>query len=148
MSDEKRDYDVGYGKPPVHGRFKPGQSGNPKGRPKGAKNLKTDLSEELAERIQIREGGKSLKISKQRAVLKALVSKALGGDPRSATILIGLIAKLIEPDDSPQAEETLGPDDLEIIEAFLKRRLNPSQQTNRNSGGPVRPGSAEGVNND
>ena len=24
---------VGYGKPPVHSRFKPGHSGNPKGRP-------------------------------------------------------------------------------------------------------------------
>ena len=29
------DYAVGYGKPPQHSRFKPGRSGNPKGRPKG-----------------------------------------------------------------------------------------------------------------
>lgn len=29
-------YDVGYGKPPEATRFKPGISGNPKGRPKGA----------------------------------------------------------------------------------------------------------------
>ena len=28
------DYEVGYGKPPKHSRFKPGQSGNPKGRPR------------------------------------------------------------------------------------------------------------------
>ena len=28
------DYEVGYGKPPVSGRFKPGQSGNPSGRRK------------------------------------------------------------------------------------------------------------------
>lgn len=28
-------YDVGYAKPPVGTRFKPGQSGNPKGRPRG-----------------------------------------------------------------------------------------------------------------
>jgi hypothetical protein len=27
-------YDVGYGKPPADTSFKPGQSGNPKGRPK------------------------------------------------------------------------------------------------------------------
>ena len=26
---------VGYGRPPMHSRFKPGQSGNPKGRPVG-----------------------------------------------------------------------------------------------------------------
>ena len=35
MSEDKRDYEVGRGKPPVHTRFKKGQSGNPRGpRPK------------------------------------------------------------------------------------------------------------------
>lgn len=29
-------YLVGYGKPPLHTRFKPGQSGNPRGRPRRA----------------------------------------------------------------------------------------------------------------
>jgi hypothetical protein len=28
------DYEIGYGRPPRHSQFKPGQSGNPKGRPK------------------------------------------------------------------------------------------------------------------
>jgi hypothetical protein len=31
--DNERDYEVGYGKPPRHTRFKSGQSGNPRGRP-------------------------------------------------------------------------------------------------------------------
>lgn len=30
---------VGYGRPPAHTRFKPGQSGNPKGRPSGKKAM-------------------------------------------------------------------------------------------------------------
>ncbi len=51
------DYDVGYGKPPQHTRFRKGQSGNPTGRPKGARNLKTELLEELQEQILVREGG-------------------------------------------------------------------------------------------
>ena len=43
MSDafDSDDGQVGYRKPPVHTRFKPGQSGNPKGRPKGPRNLAT-----------------------------------------------------------------------------------------------------------
>ena len=35
----ERDYEVGYGKPSAHTRFRKGQSGNPKGRGKGAKSF-------------------------------------------------------------------------------------------------------------
>jgi hypothetical protein len=40
---KKSDRGSGYGKPPLHTRFKPGQSGNPRGRPKGSLNFTTDL---------------------------------------------------------------------------------------------------------
>ena len=39
-------YEVGYGKPPTGSQFKPGRSGNPKGRARGAKNRLPSLSEE------------------------------------------------------------------------------------------------------
>ena len=32
-------YEVGYGRPPQHTQFRPGQSGNPAGRRKGVRNL-------------------------------------------------------------------------------------------------------------
>ncbi|MFG1261012.1 DUF5681 domain-containing protein [Xanthobacter flavus] len=57
MAKKRTDYEVGYRKPPVHARFKKGQSGNPKGRCKGTQNLATDFGEELGERIRVREGG-------------------------------------------------------------------------------------------
>jgi hypothetical protein len=34
MSETKREYAATYRKPPLHTRFKKGQSGNPRGRPK------------------------------------------------------------------------------------------------------------------
>jgi Family of unknown function (DUF5681) len=56
-TDPAASYEVGYGRPPRHSRFKPGQSGNPKGRPKGSKSLKTLLEGALSLPITITECG-------------------------------------------------------------------------------------------
>lgn len=45
-----REYPVGYGKPPKHSQFKPGQSGNPSGRPKKAKTI-ADAFSKLARKV-------------------------------------------------------------------------------------------------
>jgi hypothetical protein len=55
--------EVGYGRPPQAHRFKPGQSGNPRGRPKGAKNEATILRDLLNRKIDVREGGRVRKIT-------------------------------------------------------------------------------------
>jgi uncharacterized protein DUF5681 len=123
MSDESRPDTVGYCRPPLHTRFKPGQSGNPRGRPKGTANLKTDLGEELSERIRVREGERNLKVSKQRAMLKALVAKALKGDARAATVILNLVSKLFEPEAVAEQAPTLTADDQAILERFLARSL-------------------------
>ena len=114
---------VGYRKPPTKTRFKAGQSGNPNGRPKGSVNLKTDLRSELSEKIRIREGERSLKVSKQRAMLKALVAKALKGDARAANVVLTLVDRLFEPEAVAEEVPALTADDQAILERFLARRL-------------------------
>jgi hypothetical protein len=47
------DSSIGYGRPPMHTRFKPGQSGNVKGRPRGSKNLTTTMTKELNQKVTI-----------------------------------------------------------------------------------------------
>jgi len=56
---------VGYGKPPRHSRFKPGRSGNPRGRPKGAVGCKTILERVVLARHTVIEQGKR----QQRTIL-------------------------------------------------------------------------------
>jgi len=112
---------VGYGKAPEATRFKPGKSGNPKGRPKGSLNLATDLSAELGEQITVREGGRQHRISKQRALVKSLMAKALQGDVRATTAVLALYARVIsEPEDEGRPIEE---DELLIIRRFGPRLL-------------------------
>jgi hypothetical protein len=124
MTEDNINNKVGYRRPPAHTRFRPGQTGNPKGRIKGTANLRTDLREELSELIHIREGDRDLKVSKQRAMLKALVAKALRGDARAANVVLGLVWKLFEPEAETEPIPSLTDDDQAILERFLARRMS------------------------
>jgi hypothetical protein len=87
----KTDYAVGYGKPPIASRFKPGQSGNPKGRPKGSMSARTLLDKALSTTITITENGMSRTVQHREALFKSLTAKALKGDMRSLALIIKLM---------------------------------------------------------
>ncbi len=102
---EQDDNGIGYGRPPLHSRFKPGESGNPRGRPKGTASFKSDLLEELSETIAVREGGSEVRITKRRAIVNQLVAASIG-NPKAATALINLCAKLFRDQEAdPRAAE-------------------------------------------
>jgi hypothetical protein len=116
------DYKIGYGKPPKTGQFKKGKSGNPRGRPKGSLNLATDLTAELGEHITVREDGRPRKVSKQRALIKSLMAKALQGDVRAMASLLALYARVITepPHDEAMPIDT---DELQVLKRFAPRLL-------------------------
>lgn len=81
-------YDVGYGKPSAETRFKPGQSGNPRGRPKGARNklpalneerLKSIILEEAYRAIRINDGDRQIKVPMAQAIVRAVAVNAVKG---------------------------------------------------------------------
>jgi hypothetical protein len=80
---EDRSYEVGYGKPPKHTRFKPGQSGNPKGRKPGSRNVMTLLEQTLFDSVKVRENGKVRRVPAIQACLLNLRNQAIKGDPKA-----------------------------------------------------------------
>ena len=97
-----RAYEVGYGKPPESTRFKPGRSGNPRGRSKGSKNKHPSLSEERIKRlileeayrtIPIIEKGRRVTIPIMTAVLRAVAMNAAKGNNRAAGLFTTLVSK-------------------------------------------------------
>ena len=84
------DYKVGFCRPPLHTRFKPGQSGNPSGRAKGSQNFKTLLDRILKEEVSLQDGSQSRKISKAEAIMRRLIVGALKGDSRDLHALFRL----------------------------------------------------------
>jgi hypothetical protein len=103
--DNQRDYEVGYGKPPHHTRFKKGQSGNPRGRPKGSKNLPTLLSEALNEPVVVAENSRRRKITMRQAIIKQLVKRSATADLRAMKILLDMVRDL-EGQTEPASPET------------------------------------------
>jgi hypothetical protein len=119
---KRRDYELGYGKPPQATRFKQGQSGNPNGRPKGTRNLATELQEELNEKITVREGMATRAISKQRAMVKSMMNAALKGDMRAVAQITALMDRYMDKVEREKAEQTLGAEDEAILARFQARR--------------------------
>lgn len=109
---------VGYGKPPRAHQFKPGQSGNPRGRPKGARSESTILHDLLHRKIEIRDGGRLRKITVLEAILLRFTEDSLKGNTKSAALLLSRYGAMVsgETPISDTSEE-----DREILEAFAQR---------------------------
>ncbi|HEV7340198.1 MAG TPA: DUF5681 domain-containing protein [Sphingopyxis sp.] len=155
MADGKNDYDVGYGKPPKHSRFPPGQSGNPKGKQKGKKGLKTDLAEELDAKQTIQINGKPVTGRRQQLVVMALAARAAAGDLKAARTLLPLIVQVLGTEDRGAERRSLSPQDQAILDDMLGELGEPEAKAGAGGrDGQPRPadelieGSAEGGDGD
>ncbi|PTX72300.1 hypothetical protein C8N31_11111 [Sulfitobacter mediterraneus] len=115
---------VGYCKPPVSGQFKPGQSGNPKGRPKGRKSPDQVIADLFSRKVTILEGGKKKKISHMEALGRRVLNDGLKGNAKATDQALTLlkIMSSLQSDPAEQDDGTM-PDasaDLRAVQALLK----------------------------
>ena len=80
--------------PSVEHRWKPGQSGNPKGRPKGAHRLEKLVAKELESELEILDE----RMTKEQAMARALVDHFIKGN---AAVIKEMLARLWPVESAP-----------------------------------------------
>jgi hypothetical protein len=95
---------VGYGKPPMHSRFRKGVSGNPSGGPRGmtTARAKALALKEAYRPVTVREGDKIVTLPAIQAVLRSQVALGAKGNGSAQRALIAAV-QAIEQEFAAQA---------------------------------------------
>lgn len=121
MADrDEPSYRVGYKQPPLAMRFKPGQSGNRKGRPKGTKSLPKVLAETLARRVTVRENGKPRRMRMLDVLIQKLINDAARGELRAMRLILDLCERYGDGTEQTIEAAGLAAEDQAIIDTYLK----------------------------
>jgi Family of unknown function (DUF5681) len=123
MADDK----IGYGRPPEWSQFKPGVSGNPKGRPKRDPTAVSEvIKNTLSAPIQYREQGRTRTATRTEVGLRKLVENAVRGDLTAA-------ATLLEYREHARRYGDVGIETVEILNWFEDYPGQTAEQKSRES---------------
>lgn len=104
------------------GRFRPGQTGNPKGRPKARHGVDAAVINALSEKVTVTEQGRRKRKSKLDITATQIANKGAGGDLRAAKIAFDQARKAEE---RAEAEAVRAPimteADREIVARVIAR---------------------------
>ena len=138
MSEGKRDYEIGYRKPPEGRRFQKGQSGNPRGPRR--KTLAALLLAALNEPVYTTIDGHRRKITKREAIIKQMVDKSAEADLRATKMLFDMLKEVEQKAGAAPAEPAkLSAPDREVVELFVARlrRQIAAEMAEAAAAGPV-----------
>jgi hypothetical protein len=121
-ANAEKPYHVGYGRPPAKTRFKPGVSGNPKGRRKKTPRFSEVTEQVLDETIELRIGERVLRMTSRQALVRSAIRQALAGKPRLLSVLPAIMRYENESLQSRgDADLNLAAEDEAILADFLAR---------------------------
>jgi len=112
---------IGYGKPPVHSRFKKGVSGNPTGRPKRQADILKAICRLLDQPIGRHRNIDKSKLKGADALALSVLNSALKGSAKHAALILKVEARHTDGLDAQQPD----PDqERGIVENAIKRLGN------------------------
>lgn len=117
-------YDVGYRKPPREHRFKPGTSGNRKGRPRRSVKLAGVLGKALQEQRTVTVDGRKTKMTNLEVIVRRMMEKATSGDIRAFSAIMELLAQHTPELLAELQSRTLGAGDAELLKNFFARNAS------------------------
>lgn len=130
---------VGYGKPPKSGQFKPGKSGNPKGRPRVVRTLEEDRQLVLNELVTLEINGRPKKLTRQTVILRTMSTLAMKGDVRAARFMFDLDRRHKSEDPSAaEPDSGLNAEDRALLADYM-RRMEAERYNAANDDDPQRP---------
>ena len=113
--------EIGDRRPPLATRFRPGQSGNPRGRPKTASRLRALVAKELGEEVEATQNGQPLRITKLEATVKQIVNRAASGDQRAAQFVFSLLADDFDRPAPRETAERISEGDALVVAEIVRR---------------------------
>jgi hypothetical protein len=131
MTDDPDDLNnevIGKGRPPKAYRFKPGTSGNPKGRPNGYRNFKKLFENVLNREVEIKWNGGVDTVTLAEAVCMMLAKAAMSGDSRAIESFLVRAEKYSEADKAVEPATELPEDDEAILARAFTRSVPPHWQ--------------------
>jgi hypothetical protein len=119
-AEQADDYKVGYRNPPKATQFKPGQSGNPKGRPKGIRPVGALLQDIIHQKVAVTEGGKTRRIPALEVMLRRLANDAMRSDQKAIKLLLSLVDRYAESPEAALQLRGLLDEDEAILAQYLR----------------------------
>ena len=114
-----KDYEVGFRRPPVETRFKPGGVGNPKGRPKKRQTVGQIIEGALMTKVTVMENGRSKNMTAEEVIIRKLALDAASGDKRAIQTLFTLRDRYQHSSETTLDTTDLQSDDRKILDDYF-----------------------------